>query len=110
MSQCAMRAVFSRGPRGFPCRTGILLLIAAVFSGGLIPRLGAFTPEEIITRCRMYLDTADPARRAQLAQEISTYTGNIDEVVAALQPAAPTNFVVGYSGLQHFSLPELSQK
>ena len=110
MPQLAIFAVFSPGDRRFPCRKGIALLLATFFSGLLIPRLAAFTQQEIITRCRMYLAAADPAVRAQLAQEISTYTGNIDVIVSALQPAAPRDFLLGYSGLQHFSVPELNEK
>jgi predicted esterase len=41
---------------------------------------------------------------------LSTYAGDIDLIISALQPVAPRSFPVGYSSLQHFSVPELKEK
>ena len=68
------------------------------------------TQAEAIAKARQYLETYNQAMRAQLAAELNTYAGDIDAVIAALKPVAPTAVQYGYSGEQHFTVPELQSQ
>ena len=70
-------------------------------------RAAGLTQAEAISKARQYLATSNQTTRAQLAAELNTYAGDIDAVIAALKPVAPTAVQYGFSGQQHFTVPEL---
>lgn len=69
----------------------------------------ALEPAEAVKPAQEYLAIDDDDRRAELAEELSEYDGDIESVLRGLQPTSFEPVEPGYHPEEHFSLPELRE-